>query len=352
MTEEKKVSAGVFDENRQEPIYTGDVYKENGAMLPYHKVIHDSEKGFMVHHLGCSEKFLLTTELPRLKTMTYMGNMIDNPEAWDTLTGEYKNEEIPEDAPESVKAFLNGDTDELPEDTEIISEEEAVELANNETVVIDMSKTDISETETPEETEPDTKTEENKTEETKDSEESGNEQGENIAVVASTKEEKRLQEQRNDYKKHVEVLKRKSDILETEAIQFENLASTLTHQPFVELRNLLSTAVQEKAKIFDVKEAQKHLNNLKAIDSMVAVLNEFKQKAEDNRANIELNKKEIDDYEIKIETINDKLTNFQQKLCFIEDTPEQEQKEEKTATAEEKNKKEAVENTATEEIKG
>lgn len=40
-------------------------------------------------------------------------------------TGEIKDDDVPDD----VKAFLNGETDQLPEGTEIISEEEAAKLA-------------------------------------------------------------------------------------------------------------------------------------------------------------------------------------------------------------------------------
>lgn len=307
----EKISAGYFDGNRQSPIYTGDVYKEEGAMIPYHKVIKDPENGFMVLHVGTVEKFPLKTDAKNLIKKTYVGNEIDNPNLWDELSTKKDepelnrhpqttaDEEIPADAPEDVKQFLNGETDELPAGTEEITPEEAEALADDVNNPADENS------------------EENKQQE----EDKKDDKNPPPDVVASTREEKRLQERRNDYLRRIEELKHKSGELETEAVKYENLASTLTFEPFVELKMIVSNAVQAYAKKYDVKEAQKHLNNMKAIDSMEALLKEYKDLADKDRANIELSNKEIDDYEIKVNDINDKLNNFQRKIAFVE--PEQ-----------------------------
>ena len=262
-----KISAGYFDSNRGEPIYVGDVYKEEGAMIPYHKVIKDPEKGFMVEHVGTVEKFSLTTEAKNLINKTYLGNIYDTPD-WDELVGhkpaEDSTENVKENLPEDVKDFLQGKTDELPEGTEVISTAEAEEL---EKQAKEIEKTATEETgdevvsaaaTTGPKDEPQS--------EKKDT------QSKSIDVVASNKEEKNLQEKRNDYQKHIDALKRKNDELETEAVRYENLASTLTFEPFVELKMLTSNAVQDYAKKQDIKECEKHLKNYKTIDSIDALV--------------------------------------------------------------------------------
>ena len=341
MTE--KISAGYFDSNRGEPIYVGDVYKEDGAMIPYHKVIKDPDNGFMVEHVGTVEKFSLTSEAKNLIKKTYLGNIYDTPD-WDELVGnkptESENKEVPENVkenvPEDVKEFLQGETDKLPEGTETISTAEAEELekqakeiekteknrvlAYAEKLEQETANEESSETE-PEETGDEVVSaaattgpkDEPKAEEKKDT------QSKPIDVIASNKEEKNLQEKRNDYQKHIDALKRKNDELETEAVRYENLASTLTFEPFVELKMLTSNAVQDYAKKQDIKECEKHLKNYKTIDSIESLLKEYEDLAEKNRSNIELNNKDIDNYEVKIAEINDKLNNFQRKLAL--DTP-------------------------------
>lgn len=336
MTE--KISAGYFDSNRGEPIYVGDVYKEDGAMIPYHKVIKDPDNGFMVEHVGTVEKFSLTSEAKNLMKKTYLGNIYDTPD-WDELVGnkptESENKEVPENVkenvPEDVKEFLQGETDKLPEGTETISTAEAEELEKQAKEIEKTANEENSET-VPEETgdevvsaaattgpKDEPKAEEKKEDSTEPQSKEKDTQSKPIDVIASNKEEKNLQEKRNDYQKHIDALKRKNDELETEAVRYENLASTLTFEPFVELKMLTSNAVQDYAKKQDIKECEKHLKNYKTIDSIESLLKEYEDLAEKNRSNIELNNKDIDNYEVKIAEINDKLNNFQRKLAL--DTP-------------------------------
>lgn len=395
MTKNQKISAGYFNQNTSTPVYTGDVFKEANCICPYYMVI-KTDSGFKIAHLGSDEVYDFGPHIKNLlDRTTYMGNYFEDKDSLDNLFnlanisvakyfGEVAND-IPEDAPEDVKAFLNGETDELPEGTEVISEAEAeelekqaleiekattenssevqeldsdaVELSNNETVVMDMSTTEIEPEEgdavvsaeattgPKEETTPEETTEKT-TPETPVEEKTEEKKTEPIDVIASNKEEKRLQERRNDYKRAIDQLERKTAELETEAVKYENIASTLTFEPFVELKMIVSNAVQDYAKKQDIKECEKHLKNYKAIDSMEALLREYKKMAEDNRANIALNEKEIDDYKIKIEELNDKLNNFQRKLALDipEETTEQATEEPKSETV--KNDKPVEESTA------
>lgn len=369
----EKISAGYFDSNRQSPIFVGDVYKEQGAMIPYHKVIKDPEKGFMVEHVGTTEKFLLKDDAKNLVKKTYLGNVFDTPD-WNELTRSKDTEKaineessevkaddsIPADAPEDVKEFLNGETDKLPEGTETISTEEAEELekqakeieksAEEKSEDTPADTTETPEAETTENVENNTNPEEKsqKTEENNEKDEKTNRTP--PEVIANTKEEKRLIEKRNDYNRHIEALKRKSAELETEAVRCENLAKTLTFEPFVELKMLTSNAVQDYAKQQDIKECKKQLKNYEAIDSTEALLKEYKDKGEQARSNIALNQKEIDDYEIKITEINDKLKNFQTKLdldSVTQNEPDSEEKSEKPTNQENTETKQPPENVDT-----
>ena len=377
----EKISAGYFDSNRQSPIFVGDVYKEEGAMIPYHKVIKDPEKGFMVEHVGTNEKFLLKDDAKNLVKKTYLGNEFDTPD-WDELVGHKKaktstNEEsseikaddsIPADAPDDVKEFLNGETDKLPEGTETISQEEAEELekqakeieksATEKTDETPAGEVDALESETTENVENNTNPEENsqKNEENNKTDKKTNKTP--PEVIANTKEEKRLVEKRNDYKRHIEALKRKSGELETEAVRCENLAKTLTFEPFVELKMLTSNALQDYAKQQDIKECKKQLKNYETVDSIEGLLKEYKNMGEQHRSNIALNQKEIDDYEIKITEIDDKLKNFQTKL-FDADTvanqsetqPDSEEKSEKPTNSENPESEQPAETPADTETK-
>ena len=78
MTENKK-SAGYFDSNRNCPMYEGDVYFKEGYIEPYFRIVKTEEKGFIVHHIGSTETFALSSMGAELVQATYIGNQIDNP---------------------------------------------------------------------------------------------------------------------------------------------------------------------------------------------------------------------------------------------------------------------------------
>lgn len=78
MNKEKK-SAGYFDKNRQKPIFTGDIYKEEGAMLPYHRVEEKIDKsGFSIWHVGTNDRFDFSANAKNLIKNEYIGNVYDD----------------------------------------------------------------------------------------------------------------------------------------------------------------------------------------------------------------------------------------------------------------------------------
>lgn len=133
-------------------------------------------------------------------------------------------------------------------------------------------------------------------------------------VVAETKEEKRLLVEKNANIKAIEELKEKNQSLEKEIERFDHLSSTLEYQPFLELKSIVSSALQEFAKRQKIKECKKQLKNYEAINSMEELLIEFKEKADEYRLNIKSNETDISRYEDKIAEIDEKLHFFQKKL--------------------------------------
>ena len=111
MTDKK--AAGYFDSVRQCPVYEGDVYYEKGTLNPYYRVVKTMEKGFVVHHVGSTETFPLSTEGQFLIKRQYIGNEIDNP----NVIKEF------EAIPDSLKQYAEADTPEAE------TEEVAVAIA-------------------------------------------------------------------------------------------------------------------------------------------------------------------------------------------------------------------------------
>lgn len=190
---------------------------------------------------------------------------------------------------EEVKDFLEGETDELPEGTEEISEEEAEEL----------EKDDESDEEDSDEEDEETEEESHLTEDQK---------------AANNKERERLEAQRSSRVKDIEDLKEKNIVLEKEAVKFENFASTIDTEPFIELKALVIETIKTYADRSDVKECKKKIKNLETITSMETLLEDCQNLASENRQNIKANENEIKCIEEKIEDIDYQLDNFQQKL--------------------------------------
>lgn len=79
MTDKKQKSAGYFDSIRNCPVYEGDVYFDEGLSEPYFRVVNTVEKGFVVHHVGSTETFALSSEGALLIQRQYIGNELENP---------------------------------------------------------------------------------------------------------------------------------------------------------------------------------------------------------------------------------------------------------------------------------
>lgn len=126
-------------------------------------------------------------------------------------------------------------------------------------------------------------------------------------VIASTKEEKSLLDEKKELQEKIKELMKKNEELETEAERFDRLTTTIEYEPFVELKTMVSRAIQDKAKNFEFKACDKPLKNGKSIEDLIAMLQEYQDLAEQNRTNIELNNEDISKIEDKIAEIDSKL---------------------------------------------
>jgi len=122
-----------------------------------------------------------------------------------------------------------------------------------------------------------------------------------------TVEEKKLREEKQELEEQIKTLLKKNAELETEAVNFDNLVRTLDFEPFVELKNLVSRAIQDKAKDYEFKACEKPLKNGKAIEELTTLLEDYQDQALQNRDNIESNKEEISKIEDRINEIDGQL---------------------------------------------
>lgn len=173
-----------------------------------------------------------------------------------------------EDLSDEVREFLEGETEELPEGAEEISNEEAVEL---EKKAIEAEPVD---------------------------------------------EQKKYANKKESYLNEIKELEEKNVVLEKEAEKFENIASTINIEPFKELKELVKDAIKIYTDRDDLKELKKKIKNFDAINQMESLLTEYKELAEDNRANITANNNDIKTCKEKIEELEEKITHFQAKLDF------------------------------------
>ena len=136
MTENKK-SAGYFDSNRNCPMYEGDVYFKEGYIEPYFRIVKTEEKGFIVHHIGSTETFALSSMGAELVQATYIGNQIDNP----NVVAEHKaaleaakNQPVCEIVEADAAASVEQAIDEVEKANEELKESNAALKENIETM--------------------------------------------------------------------------------------------------------------------------------------------------------------------------------------------------------------------------
>lgn len=386
MTENKK-SAGYFDSNRNCPMYEGDVYFKEGYIEPYFRIVKTEEKGFIVHHIGSTETFALSSMGAELVQATYIGNQIDNP----NVVAEHKaaleaakNQPVCEIVEADAAASVEQAIDEVEKANEELKESNAALKENIETM-FDVPEetegeneqdgsnnsdvTDAENEQNPDELQTDGTGTDNATdaaeEQPADSENNDKPAKKSNVIVAfpkeavpeviaNTKEEKNAVQRRNFVSNLIKKNKDEIAKLEEKAEYHNELASTLDYKPFTKLKDLVCEDLHSKVDEENVKGIKERTKDFESIVSIQNLLKDHKQKALDAENHISDLEDEISKFEDEIAELEAKIDTFarQQKLDLTaaQETPaESEAAEVNAETAENTEAEEPVSEAAAEE---
>lgn len=383
MTEQKK-SAGYYDSNRECPMFEGDVYFKEGYMEPYFRIVKTEEKGFIVHHIGSTETFALSSMGAELVQATYIGNQIDNPNvvsehkaALEAAKNQPMCEIVEADAaasePVSETEALFGN-----ETAEVINEEVKADIAaaseakageNEQDGSNNSDVTDAENEQNPDELQTDGTGTDNATdaaeEQPADAENNDKPAKKSNVIVAfpkeavpeviaNTKEEKNAVQRRNFVSNLIKKNKDEIAKLEEKAEYHNELASTLDYKPFTKLKDLVCEDLHSKVDEENVKGIKERTKDFESIVSIQNLLKDHKQKALDAENHISDLEDEISKFEDEIAELEAKIDTFarQQKLDLTaaQETPaEPEAAEVNAETAENNEAEEPVAEAAAEE---
>ena len=365
MTENKK-SAGYYDSNRECPMFEGDVYFKEGYMEPYFRIVKTEEKGFIVHHIGSTETFALSSMGAELVQATYIGNQIDNPNvvsehkaALEAAKNQPMCEIVEADAaasePVSETEALFGN-----ETAEVINEEAKADIAaaseakageNEQDGSNNSDVTDAENKQNPDELQTDgtgTDNAANTSEEqpAENSDKPAKKSNVIVAfpkeavpeVIANTKEEKNAIQRRNFISNLIKKNKDEIAKLEEKAEYHNELASTLDYKPFTKLKDLVCEDLHSKVDEENVKGIKERTKDFESIVSIQNLLKDHKQKALDAENHISDLEDEISKFEDEIAELEAKIDTFarQQKLDLTaaQETPAEPEAAEEEPVAE------------------
>lgn len=380
MTDKKQKSAGYFDSIRNCPVYEGDVYFDEGLFEPYFRVVNTVEKGFVVHHVGSTETFALSSEGALLIQRQYIGNELENPNViaehkasleepkepaseenatveeteQQTTTEEATEEKVAEiaETPTTVEehiAAVEQANDELKESNAQLKE--AVETMfdapstekESENEQICSTNSDVTTTENAENTnelqdngtgtDNATNSEEKPAAETSDkpiertvSAEATT--GKNVIVevakdavpeiIANTKDEKNAVLRKKFITKLICTNQDKIAELEEVAAKHKELAQTLDYKPFIKLKDLVTEALHTNVDDENLKGIKERTKDFESILNIQGLLKQHQQKAEEAEYKICDLKNEISKFEDELAALEEKIDTFarQQKLAL------------------------------------
>lgn len=380
MTDKKQKSAGYFDSIRNCPVYEGDVYFDEGLFEPYFRVVNTVEKGFVVHHVGLTETFALSSEGALLIQRQYIGNELENPnviaehkasleepkepaseenatveETEQQTTAEEATEEkvaeIAETPPtvETHIAAVEQANDELKESNAQLKE--AVETMfdtpstekESENEQICSTDSDVTTTENAENTnelqdngtgtdnaanseeKPAAETSDKPIERTVSAEATT---GKNVIVevakdavpeiIANTKDEKNAVLRKKFITKLICTNQDKIAELEEVAAKHTELAQTLDYKPFIKLKDLVAEALHTNVDNENLKGIKERTKDFESIVNIQGLLKQHQQKAEEAEYKICDLKNEISKFEDELADLEAKIDTFarQQKLAL------------------------------------
>lgn len=380
MTDKKQKSAGYFDSIRNCPVYEGDVYFEEGLFEPYFRVVNTVEKGFVVHHVGSTETFALSSEGALLIQRQYIGNELENPNViaehkasleepkepaseenatveeteQQTTTEEATEEKVAEiaETPTTVEehiAAVEQANDELKESNAQLKE--AVETMfdapstekESENEQICSTNSDVTTTENAENTnelqdngtgtdnaanseeKPAAETSDKPIERTVSAEATT---GKNVIVevakdavpeiIANTKDEKNAVLRKKFITKLICTNQDKIAELEEVAEKHKELAQTLDYKPFIKLKDLVTEALHTNVDDENLKGIKERTKDFESILNIQGLLKQHQQKAEEAECKICDLKNEISKFEDELADLEAKIDTFarQQKLAL------------------------------------
>lgn len=380
MTDKKQKSAGYFDSIRNCPVYEGDVYFDEGLFEPYFRVVNTVEKGFVVHHVGSTETFALSSEGALLIQRQYIGNELENPNViaehkasleepkepaseenatveeteQQTTAEETTEEKVAEiaETPTTVEthiAAVEQANDELKESNTQLKE--AVETMfdapstekESENEQICSTDSDVTTTENAENTnelqdngtgtdnaanseeKPAAETSDKPIERTVSAEATT---GKNVIVevakdavpeiIANTKDEKNAVLRKKFITKLICTNQDKIAELEEVAAKHKELAQTLDYKPFIKLKDLVTEALHTNVDDENLKGIKERTKDFESILNIQGLLKQLQQKAEEAEYKICDLKNEISKFEDELADLEAKIDTFarQQKLAF------------------------------------
>ena len=380
MTDKKQKSAGYFDSIRNCPVYEGDVYFDEGLFEPYFRVVNTVEKGFVVHHVGSTETFALSSEGALLIQRQYIGNELENPNViaehkasleepkepaseenatveeteQQTTTEEATEEKVAEiaETPTTVEehiAAVEQANDELKESNAQLKE--AVETMfdapstekESENEQICSTNSDVTTTENAENTnelqDNGTGTDNAANSEEKTAAETSDKPiertvsaeattGKNVIVevakdavpeiIANTKDEKNAVLRKKFITKLICTNQDKIAELEEVAEKHKELAQTLDYKPFIKLKDLVTEALHTNVDDENLKGIKERTKDFESILNIQGLLKQHQQKAEEAEYKICDLKNEISKFEDELADLEAKIDTFarQQKLAL------------------------------------
>lgn len=380
MTDKKQKSAGYFDSIRNCPVYEGDVYFDEGLFEPYFRVVNTVEKGFVVHHVGSTETFALSSEGALLIQRQYIGNELENPNViaehkasleepkepaseenatveeteQQTTAEEATEEKVAEiaETPTTVEthiAAVEQANDELKESNAQLKE--AVETMfdtpstekESENEQICSTDSDVTTTENAENTnelqdngtgtdnaanseeKPAAETSDKPIERTVSAEATT---GKNVIVevakdavpeiIANTKDEKNAVLRKKFITKLICTNQDKIAELEEVAKKHKELAQTLDYKPFIKLKDLVTEALHTNVDDENLKGIKERTKDFESILNIQGLLKQHQQKAEEAEYKICDLKNEISKFGDELADLEAKIDTFarQQKLAL------------------------------------
>lgn len=380
MTDKKQKSAGYFDSIRNCPVYEGDVYFDEGLFEPYFRVVNTVEKGFVVHHVGSTETFALSSEGALLIQRQYIGNELENPNViaehkasleepkepaseenatveeteQQTTAEETTEEKVAEIAETSATvethiAAVEQANDELKESNAQLKE--AIETMfdapstekESENEQICSTNSDVTTTENAENTnelqdngtgtdnaanseeKPAAETSDKPIERTVSAEATT---GKNVIVevakdavpeiIANTKDEKNAVLRKKFITKLICTNLDEIAELEEVAAKHKELAQTLDYKPFIKLKDLVTEAFHTNVDDENLKGIKERTKDFESILNIQGLLKQHQQKAEEAEYKICDLKNEISKFEDELADLESKIDTFarQQKLAL------------------------------------